>query len=247
MPACRLKSIKVAPALLNKYLVKPLPRQRINTIKPGENSDFRRTAVLPYNLQTLTAARSLHYSSRIILEAACGKGDFLTDIAAANPDCFYIGVDYAYPVILRAVKRAAALMLDNILFYWGDIKIFLKYDFEKTVFTQIFINFPDPWPKRKHHKRRIIQKDTAGLFCKALQQNSWLVIATDIKELYMYHNNVLKEFPQLVFMNSHDPFTIPYSGYKTAISTYEQKGEAAGRHIYYAVYKKILEKERFSF
>ncbi|RRH60903.1 methyltransferase domain-containing protein, partial [Clostridioides difficile] len=82
----------------------------------------------------------------IHVEFGTGKGKFITTLAKQNPDINYIAMELKEEVLLKAVEKADASNLNNILFLWGDVSNILDY-FEAKELSRIYINFCDPWPK----------------------------------------------------------------------------------------------------
>jgi tRNA (guanine-N7-)-methyltransferase len=99
----------------------------------------------------------------IVLEIGCGHGHFLTAYAAAHPEKFCVGFDIELNRIERAGrKRARAELennLNNLVFVRAEATEFFTALPEHVRFTDVFILFPDPWPKRRHHKNRMIRPE----------------------------------------------------------------------------------------
>jgi len=96
----------------------------------------------------------------IVLEIGCGHGHFLTAYAAAHPKKFCVGFDIELDRIERAGrKRRRAELEKNLAFVRAEATEFFAALPEHARFTDIFILFPDPWPKRRHHKNRMIREE----------------------------------------------------------------------------------------
>ena len=97
---------------------------------------------------------------RIVLEIGCGHGHFLTAYAAAHPKKFCVGFDIELDRIVRAGrKRKRAELEKNLAFVCAEATEFFAALPENVRFAEIFILFPDPWPKRRHHKNRMIRPE----------------------------------------------------------------------------------------
>jgi len=120
-------------------------------------------------------------NSDLIIECCCGTGDFISEKSSENRNKKYIGIDYSYTVLQRAVKKSYKQNLDNVKFIYNDInKIFSDFDKSlKNNLKKIYINFPDPWPKRKHWKRRVIQTDFLIKIYNIMSNSTKLIIITD--------------------------------------------------------------------
>lgn len=133
-------------------------------------------------------------SKNLYLEIGSGKGDFLIQNASENPKNFYIGVEKYSTVILKALKKIERnkLKLNNLIFACDDIKNIdvKKY---KNAFSKIYINFPDPWPKKRHAKRRLTSESFLALYKKILVKDAAIEFKTDNKDLYSYTLALLKD------------------------------------------------------
>ena len=156
---CRLKPLNIPKSRLNKRALFSLhDSDEINRQIYRENRPLAEVAsIASYCLKDEFKKRYGHFYDKTYLEIACGTGDFLCAMAKENPSINFLGVDYALPVIERAVVKAEVANLDNLLFYVGRAQDFFAYDMKHELFDLVMINFPDPWPKKKHHKRRIVQ------------------------------------------------------------------------------------------
>jgi tRNA (guanine-N7-)-methyltransferase len=95
--------------------------------------------------------------SSLTLEIGSGHGHYLTDYAAAHPDAFCIGIDLLNDRILRAGRKRDRARLKNLFFLQAEALEFLAALPAEISLADIFVLFPDPWPKRRHHKNRLIQ------------------------------------------------------------------------------------------
>jgi tRNA (guanine-N7-)-methyltransferase len=235
----RLRPIQLDPEIAKRYLL--LPRHDSERIEratygvgtfPGGHPHYT-----PFDIKQVFEERALVLKSEVLVELCCGTGDFLTQCAKQAPDKSFIGVDYARPVIERAARLAAKEGLENILFYHGRIEDFLGWDFKETLFDGIFLNFPDPWPKKKHHKRRILQAEIAKKIAERLKPAHYFISATDVPELYESHVEALMGIAQLKKIEIESGKK-PSPFYET-VSTYEKKGKLANRPVNYTWHERV--------
>ena len=106
---------------------------------------------------TLDASIGSHAS--IILEIGCGHGHFLTALAATRPDSLHLGIDLIPDRIKRAERKRDRAHLSNLAFVRGEAAEVIASLPPKVRLEDTYILFPDPWPKRRHHKNRLIQPD----------------------------------------------------------------------------------------
>ncbi len=98
-------------------------------------------------------------SSRFLWEVGCGHGHFLTAYAQAHPEKVCVGVDIASDRIARATKKRDRAKLTNLSFIRTEARLFLEAVPAEARISEVFILFPDPWPKSRHHKHRVLQLD----------------------------------------------------------------------------------------
>ncbi|MBN8217962.1 MAG: hypothetical protein J0L75_15070, partial [Spirochaetes bacterium] len=163
-------------------------------------------------------------------------GDFLARMAALEPEARYVGVDHAKPVAERAARLVGQAGLENALVYLGKLEDFIDFDCQDARFDLIMVNFPDPWPKNRHQKRRVVQAPLVPRVEKALKPSGLLVTATDILPLHEEHAEVFGESVRLEWMNRDRREEPPLPVYQCA-SNYEKKGRAMGRGVYYTVHR----------
>lgn len=95
--------------------------------------------------------------NRILFEAGCGHGHWLTDFAVANPETLCVGIDLISWRIRKGNDKKAKRGLENLHFYKAELGEFLECLPEAIRFERTVLLFPDPWPKAKHHRRRMVQ------------------------------------------------------------------------------------------
>ncbi len=126
-----------------------------------------------------------------VLEIGCGMGETTAAIAAANPGTDYIGIEVHTPGVGSLLKQIGELELANVRVIQHDAVEVLNRMIQPESLSGIHIFFPDPWPKKRHHKRRLIQPAFIALAASRLQPGGYLHAATDWKE---YAEQVLEVF-----------------------------------------------------
>jgi len=117
-----------------------------------------------------------------ILEIGCGMGETTVAIAAAQPDNDYIGVEVHTPGVGSLLKQIDATGLGNVRVIRHDAVAVLQHMIAPDSLDGIHIFFPDPWPKKRHHKRRLIQQPFVTLAASRLKPGGYLHAATDWHE-----------------------------------------------------------------
>ena len=113
------------------------------------------------------------------LEIGFGDGETLVALATAHPDRDFIGIEVHAPGVGHCLLRAAAAGLSNLRLMRHDAVEVLRDAFAPGAVTELLIYFPDPWPKKRHHKRRLIQPEFVELLASRLAAGGRLRMATD--------------------------------------------------------------------
>ena len=121
-------------------------------------------------------------SNPICLEVGTGKGNFIIDMAIKNPCVNFVGLEKYTSVIARALQKCEDLKLDNLVFINGDALNLDKW-FNKEIDT-IYLNFSDPWPKKRHAKRRLTSEIFLSLYDKVFKDICKIVQKTDNSILF---------------------------------------------------------------
>jgi tRNA (guanine-N7-)-methyltransferase len=118
-------------------------------------------------------------SEKIIMEIGFGMGEATAIIAKNHPDNAYIAVDVHPPGIGKLLGRIVENGLTNLRVIEDDVHIVLPHMFEDESLDAIHLYFPDPWPKKKHNKRRIVNEGFLALIHPKLKKGGYIHIATD--------------------------------------------------------------------
>lgn len=118
-------------------------------------------------------------SAPLILEIGFGNGESLVQMATQYPRFNYLGIEVHLPGVGHLLLRLAELGLENVRIYRADAVDVLSSCLAEAVCSRINIFFPDPWPKKRHHKRRLIQPPFVALLSSRLQPGGILHLATD--------------------------------------------------------------------
>jgi len=122
--------------------------------------------------------------TEISLEIGCGKGHYLSSYAANYPHEVCFGIDLISKRVKDAQRRAGLKNATNAFFVKAEASEFLEALPKEVSLTKIFIMFPDPWPKARHHKRRLIQNEFLDLLAKHSAKNCILYYRTDFNEYF---------------------------------------------------------------
>ena len=123
------------------------------------------------------------------LDIGCAAGEFLFDLALVNPKWNYLGIEIRERLVKTARLKVKDKEIKNLYFIFGNANnIFndLNSKFIINNLKSISFYFPDPWFKKRHNKRRVIQKDFINLLSNSMQKGSFMFIKTDVKDLFEY-------------------------------------------------------------
>ncbi|UFH52462.1 tRNA (guanosine(46)-N7)-methyltransferase TrmB [Spirosoma sp. KNUC1025] len=130
---------------------------------------------------------------KIVLELACGKGEYTVGLAQAFPNINFIGVDIKGDRIARGSQTAQKLGLENVAFLRTDIN-FLTEFFELAEVDEIWITFPDPQPRPRQEKHRLTHPRFLAIYKSLLSPNGTLHLKTDSPSLFAYSLEKVREF-----------------------------------------------------
>ncbi|HNC22823.1 MAG TPA: tRNA (guanosine(46)-N7)-methyltransferase TrmB [Opitutaceae bacterium] len=131
----------------------------------------------------------------IVWEVGCGHGHFLAAFAAAHPEQICVGVDISVDRIRRATRKRDRAKLANLHFINAEARDFLDSLPESVTFTAIYVLFPDPWPKRRHHKNRIMQPGFLSVVAGRSTAETRLHFRTDFEPYFRDTELVIREHP----------------------------------------------------
>lgn len=120
---------------------------------------------------------------KVHLEVGSGKGQFITSLAKDHPNEFFIAFELNMSVLYRIVEKRDELGLSNLLIILGNANDLLSY-FDEKVIDHIYLNFSDPWPKKKHHKRRLTYTSFLQMYLKVLKDDGLLQFRTDVRPFF---------------------------------------------------------------
>ncbi|OQB14557.1 MAG: tRNA (guanine-N(7)-)-methyltransferase [Firmicutes bacterium ADurb.Bin193] len=163
------------------------------------------------------------------IEIGCGKGGFITEIAQTNPHINYVAVEKLINVIVLAAERVKNAGLSNVRFVLGDAAL-LSNMFGMGEVQRIYLNFCDPWPKRRHEKRRLTHKAFLDIYKYVLAPESSVFFKTDNRALFDYS---VQSFEQCGFLLKNLTLDLHNSGIEGNIMTeYEKLFSDMGFPIY---------------
>ncbi|MCI6886557.1 MAG: tRNA (guanosine(46)-N7)-methyltransferase TrmB [Lachnospiraceae bacterium] len=165
----------------------------------------------------------------IKIEVGMGKGRFIMELAARNPQINYIGIERYSSVLLRALQKRAELELPNIYFMCVDAIELGKF-FAPGEISGIYLNFSDPWPKDRHAKRRLTSPDFMKVYDQILAKDGRVEFKTDNQGLFAYSLEAIPDAGWKIEAFTHD---LHHSDMAegNVMTEYEMKFSAMGNPI----------------
>ncbi|WP_078555542.1 tRNA (guanosine(46)-N7)-methyltransferase TrmB [Bacillus alkalicellulosilyticus] len=165
----------------------------------------------------------------IHVEVGTGKGQFITKMAEQNPDINYIGVERYDSVILTALERISQSKRNNVKLLNEDVTELLSF-FENNEVSRVYINFTDPWPKKRHEKRRLTYKDFLEKYQSIMKEKGEVHLKTDNQALFEYS---LHSFSLYGMVLQNVSLNLHQSDFEGNVMTeYEEKFSQKGMPIY---------------
>ncbi|MBO8177764.1 MAG: tRNA (guanosine(46)-N7)-methyltransferase TrmB [Bacillus sp. (in: Bacteria)] len=163
------------------------------------------------------------------IEIGTGKGRFITEMAKANPHINYIGIELYESVIVSALDRLIEAELPNVKLLNVNAKDLKEY-FAKGDVERIYLNFSDPWPKKRHAKRRLTYKSFLEIYEDILVDEGEIHFKTDNQGLFEYSLISFSEYGLLLKFISLDLHNSDFEG--NIMTEYEEKFSSKGQRIY---------------
>lgn len=164
------------------------------------------------------------------LEIGTGKGRFITQLAAEHPEINYVGIEKFSSVLIRALEKQDELELPNLLFIREDAEIITDF-FAKGEIDKIYLNFSDPWPKKRYAKRRLTSAQFLARYDRILADEGTIEFKTDNRELFDWS---VEQVPSSVFsirQITYDLHSDPSMNEGNIMTEYEEKFSAKGNKI----------------
>ena len=182
---------------------------------------------IPFENKRINFVDIFGNTNPIIVEIGFGMGDATWQIAKANPNINYIGIEVHTPGVGKLLSEIQKNELKNLYIIEYDAMEVLQNMFGDNSINGFHIFFPDPWPKKKHHKRIMLQRPRTDLLAKKLSAGGYLYFVTDWLEYAEFALEQLTDTPGL--KNKYDGFAEPQLWRNQ--TKFERKGMAADRVI----------------
>ena len=190
--------------------------------------------VLPYTGAPWSPEQVFGRSAPVVVEIGFGMGQATADIAAARPDTDFLGLEVHTPGVGALLKLIGERGLGNLRIIQHDAVEVLEHMIPPASLAGVHVFFPDPWHKKKHHKRRLIQPEFVGRLCERLAPGGYLHCATDWEPYAHQMLEVLSAEPRLC--NTTDGYA-PRPAYRP-LTKFEQRGLRLGHGVWDLVFRR---------
>ena len=179
---------------------------------------------------------------KLHLDVGCAAGDFLFDLALQNNSWNYLGIEIREKLAKTAKLKVQEREIKNLYFLFGNAYNILN-DFQTKFIIRnlksISFNFPDPWFKKRHYKRRVIQPELINILSNSLQTGSLIFIKTDVKDLFDYMHSTISSNLNFKSIDKND-FNFSESFNPNKVKTNREKYVIVNQvNIFERIYIKI--------
>lgn len=171
-------------------------------------------------------------SAPLVVEIGCGVGEATGVLAAARPDCNVLALEVWLPGVAASLAEVAAAGAQNVRFCSVDAVWSLQHLVPAGGLEELWTFFPDPWPKARHHKRRLVQPDFAALVASRLRPGGVWRLATDWAPYAEHMQAVLDAEPAL-------EGGVVERWAERPVTKFERKGLEVGREITDLLYRRV--------
>lgn len=163
------------------------------------------------------------------VDLGCGDGSFLCQLAAQNPNRNFLGIEKLAGRVAKTCRKSAHL--ENVRVLNVEIAYSVRYLLPEASVVTFYLLFPDPWPKRRHHRRRIVTIDFLDSIHRALASGGTLRITTDQRDYFEQITRIARNDPRFLIVRTEDA-NLP-------TTKFERRFSDAGEPIYRLALRKV--------
>ncbi len=213
----------------------PLRSNRSFVIREGRFTAAQKKALaeywprygIPESTSKIEFDRFFLKKQPLVMDVGFGNGDSLLSLAQQREDLNFIGVEVYRPGIGNVLRKLDALNINNVRIVNNDVNPLLEFNVDADFLRGILVWFPDPWPKKRHHKRRLVQKEFLQLAINALQTQGVLHLASDWYPYIESMRASAAQCEQLVPVELHkNPLNL-----QRPLTRFEQRGLRLGHKV----------------
>ncbi|HEV8052522.1 MAG TPA: tRNA (guanosine(46)-N7)-methyltransferase TrmB [Parachlamydiaceae bacterium] len=172
----------------------------------------------------------------VVIEYCSGNGAWIASKAAANPNINWVAVEIKFDRVRKVWSKIKNLGLNNLIVIYGEAHVTTERYFQNDSISDVYINFPDPWPKKRHAKNRLIQPEFASQLSRILKEGKSLTFVTDdvpysewLIEVMGNHKDFTSKYPDPYFLNAEPNYGTSY---------FDELWRSKGRSIRYHCFER---------
>lgn len=217
---------------------------RSYVVRSGRLTDSQRKAidkhwqdhVLNFTGAALDLSAAFSRTAPLTLEIGFGMGASMVAMAESEPNTNFLGIEVHRPGLGKVLQEISTRKLENLKLLCHDAKEVVELGIAPGSLQRILVLFPDPWPKKRHHKRRLIQSEFVELLASRLTAQGTLHLATDWQAYAEHMLEVLEASPTLINANGAGAYWEKPSRPGTK---FEARGRRLGHGVWDLLYKKV--------
>jgi tRNA (guanine-N7-)-methyltransferase len=179
-------------------------------------------------------SRSSEEHVSLVVDLGFGRGEFLLALVQKDPDTLFLGVEYSFKRVLKMARLLARSGLTRILLCDATAEEVVGACLPDASVREFYVNFPDPWPKKRHHRRRMLQPAFVAQIVRCLEVGGVFNVATDHRGYADWIDEVLSREPGLENLYAPDGCRDSVEGRPT--TSYELEWRAEGRCFHFFRY-----------
>lgn len=191
---------------------------------------------LPEDDQLLEFDTVFERAAPVVLEIGFGNGASLLDMAERHPEWNIVGIEVHRPGVGHLLKHAGERNISNIRVSSRDAIEVLENQVPDASLQRVQLYFPDPWPKKRHHKRRIVQPAFGALVARKLVAGGEFHLATDWENYAEHMRDVLDQEPALINVAGKQGY-VPRPD-ERPLTRFEQRGHRLGHGVWDLIYRR---------
>lgn len=176
----------------------------------------------------------------LVLEIGCGVGDFVSSMAVQHPEWNFIALDFYNKGCLKSCKRAERTGVTNVRIVRDEARAFIRRCLTPASLQAVFINCPDPWPKRYQRKRRLVNQEFLALLEPYLLPGAVFTFSTDFDDYGIDVAQLMATQQEFENLLAPEPWRHDLEGYPR--TKYMLKFMSEGKDIYFVRYRRKMEK-----
>jgi len=223
------KNFRIKSFALRQGRLSPAQQKAIDTLWP--------TFGLEVDNTLLDFTQVFNRDAPTIVEIGFGMGKSLAEMAEANPDQNYIGIDVHRPGVGALLRLIAEKGLTNVRVFNHDAIEVLEQCIPKNSLAGLYLFFPDPWHKTRHHKRRILQPEFAQSIAQHLKIGGHFHMATDWENYAEHMMEVMSQAPNYRNTAGENAY-MPRPDYRP-LTKFEQRGQRLGHGVWDLIFERI--------